>query len=203
MSRGRFIQCARSGPGLQLRQRALRTVPSDGDRATGAVVAGIAVSTALLFVFLKVTKRLSSPIVLARVGVLYEAYQPDRYWWEVVVMARRTLLTTLTLITHTADSYVSLVCVCIVISAVQYYTKPFRHRLENRVDFASLSLLTVIASYSIFTLAETGSVPRVRPLLPMRLRLPALCSWCCTRFIWRAIIYAQRLTGCCAAVALP
>ena len=119
-------------------------------------VAGLAVATALLLLWLRFTDSLSKTPAVSRFGVLYEAYRPGCFWWEVVVMARRTLLTALTLIDDTATSFVFLSAACLVIAALQTYVKPFRQKIENRVDYFSLVLLVMVAMVNLFAVLSAG-----------------------------------------------
>ena len=119
-------------------------------------VAGLAVAIALLLLWLRFTDSLSKTPAVSRFGVLYEAYRPGCFWWEAVVMARRTLLTALTLIEDTATSFVFLTAACVAIAVLQTYVQPFRQQIENSVDYFSLALLVMVAVINLFAVVSSG-----------------------------------------------
>lgn len=71
-------------------------------------------------------------------------------------MARRTLLTALTLIEDTATSFVYLTAACLIIAVLQAYVKPFRQEIENRVDFFGLELLVMLSVVNLYAVVSSG-----------------------------------------------
>ena len=79
---------------------------------------------------------------------------------EVVVMARRTLLTALTLIDDTAGNCVSVSGVRVAIAATQI-TVAILRQAESRVDFSSLVVLVCIAVLGLFAVQSGGAAAEV------------------------------------------
>ena len=119
-------------------------------------VAGLAAVATVVLLWLRFTNNLSQQPLSARFGVLYEAYRPECFWWEVTVMARRTLVTALTLIDDPALSFLVRTALCISITAMQAYVKPYRQEIENRAEYLSLVLLAWVAVCNLFAVQSSG-----------------------------------------------
>eukprot|EP00698_Gefionella_okellyi_P017173 TRINITY_DN4984_c0_g1_i1.p1 TRINITY_DN4984_c0_g1~~TRINITY_DN4984_c0_g1_i1.p1 ORF type:complete len:1463 (-),score=381.60 TRINITY_DN4984_c0_g1_i1:133-4035(-) len=125
------------------------------------VVVGAPVLLAILL--LRYQRRLQDDDVRARYGYVYEAYSARCYWWEVVVLVRRTAVTALTLITATAVRNYALWMACVCIFGVQMIFSPDLSAVDNAIDlFALLSLVVLAATNGSTLFADPGTHDQTR-----------------------------------------
>jgi hypothetical protein len=84
----------------------------------------------------------------ARWGVLYEAYSPSMYWFEVTVLFRRVAFVALEaqLITLPPERSYSFVILSVLLFIAQLYLQPFAVPRENKLEAMSLLLLVFISA---------------------------------------------------------
>ena len=105
------------------------------------VVLPVGLFTYLLYRF---RGRLDEPKVMAQLGFLYESYRRDVYWWELVGLVRRLLLSlVLSLFGRgTVLFSTSAVGVLCVSAAVQAQWAPFHTKRENMLELFAILLVT-------------------------------------------------------------
>lgn len=110
------------------------------------------IGTPLLFwaVLFRQRKNLNEAVNVRRIGFLYSGYHPQFYYWEFVVVLRKSLMVIIANLMVTTQSKVqSQVAITVLwfFVILQYKEMPFDTRRFNRTEFLSLfaSLITVIS----------------------------------------------------------
>jgi len=103
---------------------------------------------------------------LSRYGILYEPYKQHRYWYELVVLLRRGLmiLVTVVFINDQARQYVALSLTTLGSLMVHTALDPFGDGIENRMESASLAILTAVSTVLVSSTVPLAS-STVIPLL--------------------------------------
>jgi len=109
------------------------------------------VATPLLFWALLFRQRfvLYHPSNIRRIGFLYSGYHRRYYFWEFVVVLRKSLMVIIANLLMTAQSEIQAeiaICVLWIFVILQHKQKPFDTGSFNRLEFLSLlaSLVTVV-----------------------------------------------------------
>jgi hypothetical protein len=109
-------------------------------------------ATPLVFLTLlyRQRKNLNDSDNIRRIGFLYSGYHPKFYYWEFVVVMRKSIMVVVANIMVTATSHAQSQVAIIILwffTILQYKKTPFEGRRFNRIEFLSLvsSLVTVIA----------------------------------------------------------
>lgn len=149
--------CVEVEPGSLWLLHDMRIACWEGDHLTYAF--GVAlpailvwcVATPLLFWALLFRQRfaLYHPSNIRRIGFLYSGYHRHYYFWEFVVVLRKTLMVMIANLLMTAESEIQAemaICILWVFVILQHKQKPFETRSFNRLEFLSLlaSLVTVV-----------------------------------------------------------
>jgi predicted outer membrane repeat protein len=110
------------------------------------------IGTPLLFWMLlfRQRKNLNEQLNVRRIGFLYSGYHPYFYYWEFVVVLRKSLMVIVANLMVTTQSKIqSQVAITVLwfFAILQYKEMPFETRRYNRTEFLSLfaSLVTVIS----------------------------------------------------------
>jgi hypothetical protein len=95
-------------------------------------------------------KHLNDPVNIRRIGFLYSGYHPRFYFWEFVVVLRKSVMVIVANIMVTATTHAQSQVAIVIIwffTILQYKERPFESSFFNRTEFLSLlsSLVTVIA----------------------------------------------------------
>jgi len=109
------------------------------------------IATPLLFwaLLLRQRKHLNEHVNVRRIGFLYSGYHPYFYYWEFVVVLRKSIMVIVADLMVTTQSEIqSQVAITLLwfFVILQYKAMPFETRRFNRTEFLSLlsSLITVI-----------------------------------------------------------
>jgi hypothetical protein len=109
-----------------------------------------------------------------RFGVLYEQYTPRSFFWEVVVLLRRTILIVLQIFLTRAPQwkFMGFIVLCLLSLLTHVMVHPFQNPLDNKLEAYSLSLLVIVAAILTadsppFVYLETEVILSVLILLPI------------------------------------
>jgi hypothetical protein len=90
---------------------------------------------------------LLEPKYSRRFGIIYECYRPSTFFWEFILLARRTLLIgCAVLIPDHFGRYSALVIVGLAFLIVHMLTQPFVHDYENWFEMILLAVLCVVSA---------------------------------------------------------
>lgn len=92
---------------------------------------------------------LHSELNLSRFGILFDSYKPKFYFWEVVVLARRSLLISFTAAignTRRNEMFLGMTLANIFIFTTHVYVEPFDDPIINYGESISLIFLTCLTS---------------------------------------------------------
>jgi hypothetical protein len=95
---------------------------------------------------------------MQRWGFLFERYEQEYYWWQMVVICRKFLLTLIATFLF-SDPYLQLTLSCIVLSinvVLNLAARPFRY--EQHGTFDSLLMLLTISSFSLSLVNPTDII---------------------------------------------
>lgn len=97
--------------------------------------------------------RLNQDGILARYGDLYSCYKPEYFYYEIVEMSRKLLLTGIVIYIKPGTGLQLLVAVCISCIFLMLHTdkKPFKNEEDNTMQFFALiaTPVTLLSAYAI------------------------------------------------------
>jgi len=103
-------------------------------------------------------QQLHNPKFLKRWGFIFERFEQELYWWQMVVIIRKFLLSLIATFLY-SDPYLQLALSCIVLSVntvLNLIIRPFREEQHGTLD--SLLMLLTILSFSITLMNPTDMI---------------------------------------------
>jgi predicted outer membrane repeat protein len=81
------------------------------------------------------------------VGLMYQPFRPNYYFWEVVILVRRLIVIGIYVLAYSTTSArnLGLFCFSLLMLSIHVITQPFASKSENNVETALLMLLTLLA----------------------------------------------------------
>lgn len=118
-----------------------------------------------LLVFILVVNVIASPIALLvllfryrtqiangdedlrhRLGVMYEGFGPHAFFWQVVILARRALLSAIAVISEASVRFMSFTIACLCFCVIHVAFHPYKSAFSNRLEDVALVLHVVLSS---------------------------------------------------------
>lgn len=128
----------------------------------------ILVFGALLWTFVTGYRKKSLSSTDVRFGVWYEMYKPQFFAWKLTEMIRRLVLSLVAkaLLPTPELRSVALFTISVAFLGIHLIAKPYKKRLENRLETLSLSSLGLISLINIWNTQQFGTVnPSKGPLV--------------------------------------
>jgi hypothetical protein len=103
-------------------------------------------------------QQLHNPKFMRRWGFIFERFEQEYYWWQMVVVFRKVLLSMIASFLF-SDPYLQLAMSCLVLSintVLNLAIRPFRQEQHGTLD--SLLMLLTILSYSLTLMGPTDMI---------------------------------------------
>jgi hypothetical protein len=103
--------------------------------------------------------QLGRPWCQRTLGYVYTCYREPCFFWEVVLLLRRAVVTLLVLVPDISTQLYALTAACFAFTALQAMVQPHGRSIENVVETIALGLLTFIAMGAASMFSEEHAVP--------------------------------------------
>lgn len=103
--------------------------------------------------------KLEEPSTKAKYGFLYQGYQSDRFYWEFIIMLRKILIISVTLLLRISTVSLQLIFVLIILTGalvLNLYYKPFELYELNRTENFSIILSIICFSSGLIIESEAS-----------------------------------------------
>lgn len=87
------------------------------------------------------------PEMLARWGISYEMFKVEKFWWQYIVLARRSVIVGVYVAVndHTQDRFLYVTLLNLIALMAQVLVNPFSDRINNACECVSLAVLTIVS----------------------------------------------------------
>lgn len=117
------------------------------------VLWGLGIPALALLLLIKYRKRLQEKEAQTMLGFLCGGYQRRFYYWEVVIVYRKLLITTLyVFLGSVGEAYQALTLILILCASflLQRKYKPFKQAISNRIELMSITVLLLTAYFGLY-----------------------------------------------------
>ena len=144
--------------------------------------------------------KLDSHVVMARYGLFYAAYKPDRYYWETIITVRKVGIVLLSVFGPALGPekqaqvalLIFLICIVVEIFGDAYKAESTRHNVLNKLELSSLLVAwwTMWSGLMIYQLDKNDPMGFVLSMIVIVFN-SALILWFVVQFV-KAKIYERK-----------